>query len=199
MEGSDLKSRIEGISYEHVANESELFPGRKDSMNPKVVLWSAPDDDGRIASEVEMHELLYGLVRHLKPTIAIETGAHVGYATCAMGLALRDNQHGRLISCDTDPERVRKTIERCQGLPVEVRVASGAELPELPEADFVFIDSSFESRRIELTRLKVGAIAVVHDTECEAESEINSMRSIIRQFPQHVFVSTNRGFAIVRR
>jgi predicted O-methyltransferase YrrM len=44
--------------------------------------------------------LLYGLVRALKPTVCVEIGAARGKSACSIGLALRENGHGRLYTID---------------------------------------------------------------------------------------------------
>lgn len=46
------------------------------------------------------HRLLYGLVRYLKPTFAIEAGCYCGCSTTAILSAMRANRTGELMSLD---------------------------------------------------------------------------------------------------
>lgn len=120
------------------------------------------------SSEVEMGQFLYGLVRMLKPDLAVETGSYVGHSTLQIARAIAENGRGKLISIDTELSYLEQARERCQDIPAEFlelrhgNVVGG--LPELEEADFVFSDSGYAMRMAELERLKSGAVLVMHDT-----------------------------------
>ena len=47
-----------------------------------------------MATEIETGELLYGLVRAIKPTNAIETGTFEGFSAVNMAKALKQNKKG---------------------------------------------------------------------------------------------------------
>jgi predicted O-methyltransferase YrrM len=44
--------------------------------------------------------VLHGLVRSLRPNVCVEIGSATGWSTCHIGLALRENFHGRLFAID---------------------------------------------------------------------------------------------------
>lgn len=157
-------------------------------------LWPGrPLPGGVIHSEAEACAFLWALAVVLKPELAVETGAHVGGATRALGCAVAFNGYGRVVSCDVDPECVARAQQLCAGLPVEVRCCPALELPELEAADLLFIDSSYESRAEELKRLKPGAIAVVHDTVLEQK-----VADAVAGYLRRINIWTPRGFAIIQ-
>jgi predicted O-methyltransferase YrrM len=118
-----------------------------------------------MASEYEMHDFLYGLVRLMKPELVVETGCYHGLMTRRLGEAVSANGHGKVISCDVEPEQVSQAISRCEGLPVEVRLSKAEDLPELHDADLIFSDSSEQSRFLEYHRAKPGCVFLMHDTD----------------------------------
>src|SRR5262250_1709412 len=61
--------------------------------------WTASDV---WASEDEVYDFLYGLVRLFKPKVILETGTYKGGAAKAMALAAKENGIGHVISCDID-------------------------------------------------------------------------------------------------
>jgi predicted O-methyltransferase YrrM len=117
------------------------------------------------SSEVQVHELLYGLVRLLRPALVVETGSYYGYAAYALGQACLMNNRGRVITCEINEDLARRARIKCTGLPVEVRHAHViGGLPELAEADLVFSDSDFALRPKEYELVKPGCVFVMHDT-----------------------------------
>ena len=139
-------------------------------------------------SELELWEFLYGLVRVLKPAIVFESGCHLGYATQAMGLAVKDNEFGHVFSCDTEVDKAKQTRKRVEKLPVMVYAKPALECKELSSCDFLFCDSSYESRMAELAKLKEGAVAVVHDTWQE-----KPLREVADLFRNVIHFDTPRG------
>lgn len=129
-------------------------------------LHSAPD---AMASEFEVQEFLYSLVRLLKPEVLIETGCYMGHATEAIVSALTKNRSGHLTTCDTNfvhhevtalsNAAYRDYVEvlHCDG----VEAISGLSSP----VDFAFLDSSGD-RVAEAAALQLSpkAVVVVHDT-----------------------------------
>jgi len=148
-------------------------------------LWSAEDD---MAAEGEIGDLIYGLIRALKPALVVETGSYHCTTFTRMMRAVEDNGFGKLVGCDPvlpkassgarwsllacRSEDVRETIERC---------------------DLIFSDSDPEARKDEFSWLKRGAIAVVHDTCSHPDLGI---------FVRHqggILFDTPRGFGIIRK
>lgn len=145
------------------------------------------------SSEAEMGQFLFGLVRYLKPFIAIETGCCVGHTTKCISDALSENVKGKLISCDTNPERVAKAKEHCGIGPHEIRHCSSLDLPELNQADFIFSDSDFDSRLVEFERAKPGCTYVVHDI-----GMIPELALLVKNNGGMIFAK-GRGFGIIQK
>jgi len=86
----------------------------------------------------------------IKPKNVVETGCYLGDGTIAIAKALKANGFGRIITCDTDPERVEFVRRRIKDeeldLFASVTCHTGKETIEAVGAliDFAFIDSSSE-------------------------------------------------------
>ena len=161
----------------------------------KEDMWTIDED---ASTELEVRELLAALVRTLKPTLVVETGCYLGRATKAMGLALSKNGMGSLVSCDTDPEMVARAFHTCEELPVEVRLCRGIDLPELREADLVFLDSDYAWRRAEFVLVKPGAIVIIHDTRISYDAAVPPHEGWVREQGGIMF-DTYRGLGIMRK
>lgn len=71
--------------------------------------------------EREVQELIWGLVRALRPALVIETGTWIGSTAEVIGNALEDNGEGYLVTIEIDPNCVESARRRCAHLPrVEV-------------------------------------------------------------------------------
>lgn len=114
------------------------------------------------ASEVEMGELLYGLVRMLKPRRLVETGTYKGHSTRAIGRACFKNGFGHLVTCDIAAYDFPKYDE---DFVPDFRICNSLDLPELRDADFVFSDSHEDVRMLEYELVKPGCVFVIHDTD----------------------------------
>ena len=120
------------------------------------------------SSEMAMAELLYSLVRMLKPKLVVETGCYTGHSTYYLAMAVKKNDYGRVISIDIELDCINKARERCAGFEDVCEIRHGnvcGGLPELEAADFIFSDSGYEMRFKEMERAKAGAVVVVHDTD----------------------------------
>jgi predicted O-methyltransferase YrrM len=129
--------------------------------------WTSADSD---STETEVTALVAAFVVALQPEFVIETGTAFGQTTEAIGQALHRhaNGHGRLVSLETDPERVEFARARCAGLPVEIRQESSLEYtPECP-VDFAWFDSLFHLRPLEFRRylpwMHARTVVGFHDT-----------------------------------
>jgi predicted O-methyltransferase YrrM len=122
---------------------------------------------------VEEGDFLYGLVRMCKPYLAVETGTGHGGATKRIGEALKDNKHGFLLSCDTDPDYINEVAKKVQNLPVDIRCTTGIKTLESfdgQQAGFILVDAGNVQNRMEELRLIVQkhilspkGLLVVHD------------------------------------
>ena len=154
-------------------------------------VWETWDN---ISSEMEMGDLLYGLIRMLKPELTCETGCYMGYSTLRMAEAVCKNGFGKLISIDLDYTCAWNTRDRTKHIHpdfLEVRHGDVADkLPEIEQADFIFSDSSYEMRKVEMKRAKPGAVVVVHDTRLQKTLEGSVKEHGGLEFP------AGRGFGI---
>lgn len=76
--------------------------------------WHSTDSD---STEVEVSALVGAFAGALRSDIVVETGSAWGQTSEAIGRALLGSK-GHLITCETEPDRVAATAERCKGLPV---------------------------------------------------------------------------------
>lgn len=119
----------------------------------------------------EEGDLLYALIRMLKPIHCFETGAGSGISAYRIGQALALNGEGSLNTCELDDERIAETTERCKGLPVTIHKIEGINLLSNQEViDFAFIDSGEPAVRLQELKLLEGTskvpsngVVVVHD------------------------------------
>jgi len=132
-------------------------------MTVKYGLLTAEDE---WASEYEVYDFLYALVRLLKPKVILETGTYKGGATKAMAKAAFENGAGWVISCDTDESKCREAAEHVAGLPAGIRHCDGLKaIKEGPCVDLAFIDSSGDRvAEVEALNLAPGGVVVLHDS-----------------------------------
>jgi hypothetical protein len=123
------------------------------------VSWTEIDP---VSAELEMSDLLFGLVRMLKPEVVVETGTYRAHTARVLGRAVRWNGFGHVYTCDI--EMGVGHLQRIQDLPVTYRETSSLDLAELRIADFVFSDSAQAIRTEEYALVKPGCVFVVHDT-----------------------------------
>lgn len=143
--------------------ESRWTPPRPDCPHPEH--WTSTDAH---STEIEISELVGAFVRALQPEYAVETGTCWGQTAEQIGLALKANGHGRLVSLEVDAEKVEHSTLRCNGLPVQVVMCSSLEFtPEQP-VGFAWFDSLLDLRVSEFVRYRdhliPGSVVGFHDT-----------------------------------
>lgn len=146
----------------------------------KQLLTTAPEpsdpryrmfNDGGV--EVEVGEFLYGLVRMLKPALILETGTHYGISAAYMGMALRDNGAGWIVTYEFLPENHRIATDFIDKLELDghvvCRLDNVAAIPahEHQDIDILFLDTEPQTRFGELLqfydRVKPGGLILIHD------------------------------------
>jgi hypothetical protein len=186
-------------------NENNLTGGRNPLLGDKDKMWSARDEQG---SEQEVSEFMYGLIRLLKPAVVVETGSYLGDTTIAIAKALKENNHGKLYSCDIDGSYVQDVnnwIKR-EGLQdwANVILITGQELiAQLGnQIEFSFIDSGGEKgvRENEIKTLlpfmKSMQMFALHDTAPQHVG-MNAVANAI-QLPK-VYFNCPRGLTIFQK
>lgn len=163
-------------------------------------LWRKTSEMG---AEVETGQMIYSLIRLMKPERCIETGCALGDTTYQMGLALRENGKGRLFTCDIDEERVKAVRDRCQDLPVNVYQMPGIEMLEtMGDIDFAFIDSGWSDIRVAevksiAPRMRENGLVVLHDV---CQNYHMAYQEALRQFGKHgLVIDTPFGVGIFQK
>lgn len=149
-------------------------------MNQNLVIDFEKFRDGD-ALVPEEGELLYALVRCIKPSLVIETGTHRGLSTSYIALALANNEKGRVITCDPYdwyPQQNFDQLEERVRSRIEFKKQRGdtLEIPDGESIDFAFIDGFHGKddviQEVEhlFPRLAPRAIVVFHDCDPCQES-----------------------------
>ena len=121
--------------------------------------------------EVEVGEFLYGMVRVIKPQKILETGTHHGISATYMGMALKDNGFGKLITIENVAENVNRANKlfgkHKLGKYIDIHIADVRTVELESDFDMFFLDSEPQYRFDELIRfyphLSVGGYAFIHD------------------------------------
>ena len=122
------------------------------------------------ACSEEECEILYGLVKAIKPLVCVETGTHLGISASYIATALKENSKGHLYTCDVTDWGQKSNIEKL-GLKeyVTTSLCKGS-VQKVPDTiDFLFIDSYHEKEVVlgelyyYLPKLAPRAVVVFHD------------------------------------
>lgn len=127
-------------------------------------------DDGGV--ECQVGELLYSLVRMLRPSRTLETGLYSGISLMYVAMALQDNQKGHAESIEYEQFHLKRSKERIvrMGLQDFVTLIQEDARKFVPQGtyDFIFLDTEPALRFEELVRffphLAEGGIVLIHDT-----------------------------------
>lgn len=166
---------------------------------PQDGRWEIPTDSD-ICTEVETLQLLFGMVRMLRPRFVVETGCNVGCASQVICAALAANgSDGRLYTCDTERNNVDATTHRIS-IYNPIGIATLLDGLDLVRSvgivtDLYWIDSSDSSRMAELHWIrdhgKRGAVVLTHDTNL-----IGHVTEVHRTLPNWVLLPGPRGLGI---
>ena len=176
--------------------ESDFTP--PSAFCPHPGRWTAIDVE---SAEREVTELVAALVRALQPDYAVETGTAFGHTAEAIGVALRRNGHGRLVTLEMDETRAAEAEERCAQLPVKVlRRRSLDFVPEAP-IQFAWLDSGILDRDRELRRflpwMAAGTVVAVHDTGPQHPVHARLQEFLREGLVRAVRLRTPRGVTIL--
>jgi predicted O-methyltransferase YrrM len=123
------------------------------------------------SAEVEVLELLYALVRIMKPQNVLETGSHKGWSAGYMAQGLKDNGFGHLDTLEYLPEYYQMTLRKIEDLLLKdyVLCHSIDAKDFIPTVNYqiIFIDTEPETRFKEFIKfyphLDDGGIMMIHD------------------------------------
>ena len=152
--------------------------------------------------------LLYGLVRALKPTVAVEIGTYKGFSALCIAKALHENENGLLHTVDSNSKFSSKGIPDsllCRIRHHKMNSVSQefyALLASLELVDFAFIDGnhsySYSSRDFKAVYpcISEGGIIALHDSDkAGVRKLVNELSS---QYPV-VTLPVIGGIAIVQK
>lgn len=168
------------------------------------VEWMASDE---MASEYEVQDLLYGIVRVMKPELVIETGFYMGGTTLRMWAALQSNKIGKIITCDTGATlyaKAQSQLSRKIGNNrLELYNCTGVEMIKKLSPGIVgvaFLDSGgdrLEEMKVAIPAMKQGGIIILHDAKRPREQE--ALKYAVRcPGIQLIEFDTPRGLAILQ-
>jgi predicted O-methyltransferase YrrM len=176
-----------------VRSEQDFTPAS--ALCSRVDLWRAADS---MASEIEVSDFMYSLIRLLKPALVVETGCYTGVTTLRMARALKSNRYGRMETCDIRADFVAAMNHAAQrrSLPLAAFCMSGVELiGRFDTIDLAFIDSG-GNREAEVgrvaRRMKRFGVIALHDTAPHhPESRIQDSVGL-----PYLYMNTPRGLTL---
>jgi predicted O-methyltransferase YrrM len=114
-------------------------------------------------------QLLYGIVRAMKPEIVLELGTAYGYSTLHLAQGCKDNGLGKVYTIEIDEKRYNAAIQNAE----EVELTDWIKFHRIPPnelaIDLAFLDAVHRANDIIeyleyiKPRLSQGGIVVVHD------------------------------------
>ncbi|MFA5936529.1 MAG: class I SAM-dependent methyltransferase [Candidatus Paceibacterota bacterium] len=118
--------------------------------------------------DIEEGELLYGIIRMLKPDNVLETGTNLGISTRYIGVALECNNRGHLITVEHDTTICGRAAVKLASYPrVELVRGDATTLTTDRMFDFMWLDTELHTRYAEAARfwecLKPGGMIGLHD------------------------------------
>lgn len=180
---------------DEIGTEARWNPDNKFVRNPQY--WHSQDGE---STEIEVSEMIAGLVRATQPEFVIETGSAWGQTTRYIGEALRANGHGFLVSLEPDDARRNYTAWYCHELLhgwLFLSPETSLEFKPDRRVDFLFSDSDMTVRTDELIKfwryMDRDALIVVHDT---VDPMLNQALNALDQF-RSIRLHTPRGVTIL--
>lgn len=208
------KRFIEGINYQEKKQLSLLSVFVK-KYKKEYSLFSLENDNSGYYIKNGMFEsidgeILYCMIRHIKPERIIEIGS--GFTSLLIEKALSKNAKGKLTIIDPYPEDVYKYGNNIKHTLIKNKIenVSLSEFEKLKENDILFIDSShvlkigsdvqFEMLEI-FPRLKKGVIVHIHDIFLPSEYPFPHVTKNYmfwnEQYVLHAFLQYNNFFQVL--
>lgn len=163
--------------------------------------------------EMEVCELLYSLVRLLKPEYVLETGGGTGNSGAYIAQGLKENDRGLLVSLEPYPTSYRIALKLWEDLGLRNKIVHHAmtsfEYP-LTNVRFqmMFLDSEPSCRFTEVKKfypnLDPGGIILIHDLKYKLVGQWEDFKSLIgdllKNFDlQVITLETPRGLTMLQK
>lgn|SRR3990167_7096386 len=144
------------------------------------------------ATEIEVAEYLWGLVKILKPETILETGTFTGVSSLYIAQALKENNYGHLITIEYErfhKDRAEQLWQNCDVSQfVTCELKSSLDFQPDKKYQLIFLDSEPQIRFAELEKfspfLEEGGYIGIHDlprTLCQGN--INPDHPDIKSYP----------------
>lgn len=172
---------------------------------PHPERWSMFDS---MTAEAEVLEFIRTLVTTIKPELIVETGTFSGISTLWIAEGLKANAHGRVITCEFDPQVYENAKARiaASGLAewIELRNESSLEMKVEGAIDLFFSDSDMPIREQEIRRflpqINPNGLILMHD----ASSHLTIVREAALKLEREGLISvvllpTPRGLVIAQK
>lgn len=179
--------------------------------------WAKPITRNFIANlaiEVELGELLYGLIRFLKPAKVVETGTFEGFSAVNIAQALKRNQTGILWTIDTKDYGAKEMfkdygVSPWINLVIEASPDALEKIVSENKINFVFLDGNHEYA-IVLAELEVLHKYLEKESYISGHDYLNprhgevylAVEDFIKKHPdcyEKVIIEGGDGFYILRK
>ena len=185
-------------------NESRFTRPRPTCPNPGH--WHTRDIQ---ATEIEVVDMVHGMIRGLQPDVVLETGTSRGFMTFRIAQALLQNDHGVVVTFEPDPAVRVEALENWGDHPAR-DVISSCDVGSLDvqwtggPIDFAWHDSLLELRVPEfdyyLPFYSNRAVVCFHDTAPKFGSWSNELRQRLQEEGfSWLDMPTPRGCIVARR
>jgi predicted O-methyltransferase YrrM len=154
------------------------------------------------ATEDEVQDLVFGLIRALQPDYCIETGTYDGWTAVRICQAFQKNGQGQLDTIEKDKGRADTARALLRGM--QCKVIHGDSLEWMPRynIDFAWLDSETEIRHLEFHRyypmMTSRTVVAFHDTA----PQHRTMRDVLELAAEGLItvcsIPTPRGVTICR-
>lgn len=156
---------------------------------PEKDKWSNFDTGG---VEVEVGELLFGLIRAIKPNRVIESGLYSGISCMYMALALQENKFGHIDTLEYESEHIKRSKERIVKLGVQdyvtIHNTDSLKFDIQGVYELMFLDTEINLRLHELVKyfdhLSPGGLVLIHDMNRELyQGNVNNDHPNFKNWP----------------
>jgi len=179
-----------------IPRESDYTVPRPDCPHPEW--WTS---ENNMATERELDELVAAFVRAVQPEFVLEIGSHYGQGAELIGKALQQNGHGKCVSLEIDEPLSNSARWRTQAVKDVVEIVTANSLEYIPPVpvDLLYVDGS-PNRVMDVEHFvpycRPGTIILIHDM-AHQNYAIQLPRIYELCGPNHVFVNSPRGMAII--
>jgi predicted O-methyltransferase YrrM len=140
-----------------------------------------------LAMNTEEAELLYALVRAVKPKVVFEIGTHMGYSTMHLLEAVKDNGEGHVWTTDPFEFNAFGRILAEDRHWIDFLDKKGCDVKLDQKIDFVFVDGfhTIDDVRPEianlLPQLSENAVVVFHDAQNDESNHKEGVNAAIKE------------------